>query len=96
MNPEDLKEKHALKQAKAESNRKKLKAEKKQKLKEASNKIKEANNRQDERITQQQWSVEQKLDRADQIHEAHIQEITRRASTENTKVGEIVFIQTQM
>lgn len=93
---EDARIRQDEKQAKASKNREIFVNSKKEKVALTLSRVKNANERQNKKRAMRQMSIEEKQEKAVIIHEAHIDQIKRKATAENTKVDEVAYITAQI
>jgi hypothetical protein len=93
--PEEAKQLQDERQAKAMKKREELVSAKKEKVALALSRVKEASERHSQLIAKRQLWMDERQEKAGQLHDAHIHHIKRKATVENIKVNEVVWITNQ-
>eukprot|EP00741_Cyanophora_paradoxa_P003501 tig00000711_g3399.t1 len=91
--PTEVKRMQEERQARARELREKREIEKQEKLRLVTHRIQNVSEKQEQESSRRRVEIESKLDRAGSLHEAHLQEIVRKASNEAEKVSEVAFIE---
>ncbi len=92
--PQEARLKQEEKQRNAKINREQEEKKRLARLRVAANKVRTAAEKKAKDIKQQENKIFEKLKRAEDIHEAHVRMIQKKAENENSKVEEISFINT--
>lgn len=93
--PEETKQLQDERQAKAMRKREELVFAKKEKAALTISRVKEASERHNKILAKRQLWIDERQEKAGQLHDAHIHHIKKKATTENTKVNEVVWIANQ-
>eukprot|EP00002_Diphylleia_rotans_P029333 TRINITY_DN5968_c0_g1_i5.p1 TRINITY_DN5968_c0_g1~~TRINITY_DN5968_c0_g1_i5.p1 ORF type:complete len:754 (-),score=152.56 TRINITY_DN5968_c0_g1_i5:1103-3364(-) len=92
--PQEIQRIQEEKQEKARQIREQIECQRGDRYRETVSKQQRANERLEEKRVKKRLDIDEKLDKAEQLHEQHLQTIIRKAENENSKVDEVAFITT--